>query len=209
MIEKKGLGQVIFAAMGVLLIALTGCSSETEGIDEKLSYDFITGEYETSYGRLIITEDENYILTEDREKLETNVVYNYDGTADVTLTSLTSDIISRTASVTAYYFDNNKKKITMSCTLICNDTREFNKIFIDKNRESVRSYKETIHYYPNKHSVNYADTHITKYEAKVKIGNNEINLLGYVEGKFSFSYNNNDWTIDSPFSYPEKEIEWL
>ncbi|MBB5218816.1 hypothetical protein HNP77_001185 [Treponema rectale] len=103
MIEIKKLPLLKFAVAGVLFITLTSCSSEVKSDNEEKPYSYLTGEYETSYGKLVITSDENYLLTEDGDCLSTYVDYHNDGTADISIPALVSDAVSKTVSVIPYH----------------------------------------------------------------------------------------------------------
>ena len=83
------------------VILFTGCQEKVEDNPEN-NYEYICGEYETSYGTLVITTTENYLLTDSDEKLDTDVSYDYDGCAEVRLVSSRKTEI---AAVSSYYAD--------------------------------------------------------------------------------------------------------
>lgn len=154
------------------VILFTGCQEKVEDNPEN-SYEYICGEYETSYGTLVITPTENYLLTDTDEKLDTDVSYDYDGCAEVRLVSSRKTEIAAVSSyyadkTTEIHFELQKNHGTLIEKL---ETIYGNTLYTDKNKTASKFTwyvsKKVYGCYESNNFVTYTDEGDEKFYSEI------------------------------------------
>ncbi len=167
---------IIFTLLATLTISCTNNLTETS---LESNYNYIVGEYQTSLGKLVITSTENYILTEENTKLETDVKYNYDGTFEVSVLSTYT-----TSSDTKTVSNNNGQTLT-----ITRASSTIHKIAVNKKSNNIKEFMQTTFEEPS----------------SIKNGNTTYDFKhnSWTDSTFSYIYNNTTYYI---YNLPHTEI---